>query len=583
MTSKHRALLFFVASSLAFSRAAFAAGQSGPIAGPPPPLVPFGIGSDALHNHTADEYPKWIPQMASIGLVDMRTPQTGWGGVEPAKGQWKWDILDAQMDFLTQHNFVFGGMLQGNPIWSRADPNKKGNAGLPTNNIPGWSEYVTGLVKHVNGRIEYWEVWNEPPNGVGKDKTPADYATIVSSAYDAAKAVDPNCAVGLCCKSADIDYLDNVIRAGAKDHFDYISMHPYEVLGTIMKVPGSESIFMHMAPTLRKMLAAQDPSKVNAPIWLTELGYDAKKSAPMQAYALVKAYTMAIAQGINCVSWFEGMDGDSGPMGLLEASGTPRPSYTAMAQMIQRIGQHPTYLGWVLLNDKDYGFVFQGAKGTVLVTWAPLGTTDNVNFGQAVSVVDPLTGTASQASTYDLTEAPVMVDGVPDAIVAQAKGNLAKPFPWGGDYTNAKSVSVTFGTTNVEKGLHTHSAASVASDIVLYGGSARAGNVPGGNVFTVDPNFLSYTSTPIEITAMVRRDAANDPANLELSYESTTFDPKSSTGEKKAAPFVIPESNDWSKATWHIDDSQFVNMYGYNFRFNAGKYVIQSVTVTKVQ
>jgi len=333
---------------------------------------------------------------------------------------------------------------------------------------------------------------------------------------------------------------------------------------------------------VRKMLAARDPARVNAPIWLTELGYDARKSAPNQAYALVKAYTMGIAQGINCISWFEGMDGDSGPMGLLMGNGTPRPSYTALGQMVQRIGQHPTYLGWVLLNDKDYGFVFKGTQSNVLVTWAEKGTTDNVDFGQAVSIVDPLTGTATQAATTTLTEAPIIVDGAPDAIVAQAQGNLNKPFPWGGDYTDAKSVSVTYGTTNVEKGLHTHSAAAVAADIVLYGGSARAGSVPGGNVFTVDPNFLSYTSTPIEITAMVRRDANNDPAQLELTYESSDYDLKWNTGDKKAAPYVIPDNTDWHKATWRIDDSQFVGMYGYNFRFNSGKYVIQSVTVTKV-
>ena len=544
-------------------------------------MVPFGIGSDAMHNRNAAGYEKWIPQMEALGITVMRTPASGWG-VEHVQGQFDWSTIDPQMDYLTAHHFIFGGILIGNPMWNRPDPTKKGGGGLPTNNIPGWSNYVTQLVKHVDGKIKYWEVWNEPPNGVGKDKTPDDYAQIVSSAYDAAHGVDPNCLVGLAAKSVDVVYLDNVIKAGAKDHFDYIVLHPYEVLGTAMRVPGAESVFMHIAPTVHKMLAAQDPAKANAPIWLTELGYDAKKGANFPAYALVKAYTMGIAQGINCISWFEGMDGDSGAMGLMQANGAPRPAYTAMGQMIQHIGQHPTYLGWLLFNDKDYGFVFQGTKGTVLVTWAPVGTTDNIDFGGQVSVIDPLTGNATQASTYALTEAPIIVDGAPDNIVAQAKANLAKPFPWGGDYTDAKSVSVTFGTTNVEKGLHTHSAASVAADIVLYGGSARAGTVPGGNVFIVDPNFLSYTSTPIEITAMVRRDAANDPAQLELNYESSTFDPKSSTGDKKAEPYDIPDNTDWHKATWRIDDAQFDSMYGYNFRFNSGNYVIQSVTVTKV-
>ena len=41
-----------------------------------------------------------------------------------------------------------------------------------------------------------------------------------------------------------------------------------------------------------------------------------------------------------------------------------------MAQMIQHLGQHPVYLGWVMLNEKHYGFVFQGVQTTVLITWA---------------------------------------------------------------------------------------------------------------------------------------------------------------------------------------------------------------------
>ena len=43
---------------------------------------------------------------------------------------------------------------------------------------------------------------------------------------------------------------------------------------------------------------------------------------------------------------------------------------------------------------------------------------------------------------------------------------------------------------------------AIAADVLAYGGNARSGTVPGGNVFMVDPNFLSYDSTPIEISRM---------------------------------------------------------------------------------
>ena len=130
----------------------------------------------------------------------------------------------------------------------------------------------------------------------------------------------------LAAKSAHISYLEQVIRAGAKDHFDFITLHPYEVLNGVVDDAGTESVFLHIVPTLRKMLAAQDPAKANVPVIFTELGCSVKKGAAVQANALVKAYTMGIAEGVECIEWFEGRDGDSGPMGLLDREGKPRPA-----------------------------------------------------------------------------------------------------------------------------------------------------------------------------------------------------------------------------------------------------------------
>jgi len=540
-------------------------------------LSPFGVGSCYTNNRSAADNARWIPQMEAIGLHSYRTPHTDWGAVESAEGKWSWETLDQQMDYLTEHGMNFGGTLIGNPRWNTKD--RPGS--LPVNNIEGWSAYVSAVVQHSKGRIKRWEVWNEPPNFTGKDQTPADYAKIVANAYDAAKSADPSCMVGLAAKSAHINYLEQVIRAGAKDHFDFITLHPYEVLNGIVDDAGTESVFLHIVPTLRKMLAAQDPAKANVPVILTELGCDAKKGATVQANALVKAYTMAIAQGIECVEWFEGRDGDSGPMGLLDKDGKPRPCYDAMKHLIEHLGQHPKYLGWVLLNDRHYAFVFQGAKTTVLITWAHTHDANEVQLSRAAQIVDIVTGESTSAKSLMLTTSPALVLDVPDETVKQAVANKDKPFPWDGDFSKAQSVSLTMGDKQVDQGLHTLSGDSLAKAVVIYGGSARAGNVPGGNVFVVDPEFLSYTTTPIEIEVVVRRNEANDNSGFKLVYESKT-------GFKTAGGwYTVPDNKEWHIQHWRIDDAQFVNYWGYNFslvsdgdKFN--KYYLQSVTVRKL-
>lgn len=338
-------------------------------------------------------------------------------------------------------------------------------------------------------------------------------------------------------------------------------------------------MYMSIAPTVRKMLAAQDPTKVNCPIILTEIGYDTKHGNNNQTRAVIMAYTMGIAQGLASIQWFEGMDGDSGPLGLIDVKGNPRPAYHALGNLVQQTGRHPNYIGWIILNEKHYGFIFQGAKGGhVLVIWAGTAKPDEVDFGQPVQIIDPPTGKTTEAAKYKLSTAPIFATGIPDKLVTQAKENKGKPFPWGGDYSNAKSVSVTFTDKYVEKGLHTMAADTIAADVFAYGGNARAGEVPkGGNVFYVDPNFLSYTTCPIEITAVVKRNEKNDPAKMNLEYESTT-----GNGYKKPEPFDIPDNTQWHNATWKIDDAQFVGTWAFNFRFNSGKFLVQSVTVTKL-
>jgi hypothetical protein len=277
------------------------------------------------------------------------------------------------------------------------------------------------------------------------------------------------------------------------------------------------------------------------------------------------------------------MDGDSGPLGLLDARGKPRPAYFALGRLIETVGRHPSSLGWVMLNDKHYGFMIQGANGPVLATWTATTNPDIVDFGQEVTVLDPITGATTKTAKYNLTLAPILVLNVPDSLVAQARANQGKPMPWGGDYSNAKSVSVTFADKYQEKGLHTMAADSIAADVLAYGGNQRSGEIPkGGDVYYIDPNFLSYDTVPIEITAMVKRNEKGEKASIGFEYESNKT---TREGYERAPAQEIPEdTTQWHKLTWKIDDCQFVGTWAFHFRIqtDARKYRIQSLTVTRL-
>jgi hypothetical protein len=213
-----------------------------------------------------------------------------------------------------------------------------------------------------------------------------------------------------------------------------------------------------------------------------------------------------------------------------------------------------------------------------MATWAPPGTTDGIDFGQTVQIMDPLTGGITNAGTYSLTNAPVLVVGVPSSLVAQAQADQGLPFPWGGDYTGAASVSVAMGAPNTEAGLHQLNPDGTSTAVFVYGGPARDCSRSSAQVFTVDPNFLSYTPTPIQITAVLRR-IGPDTAGFNLKYESRT-------GWRTAGGwYTVPGYGQWYTHTWTITDDEFVSKWGYNFRFDSdsttfSRYYLQSVTVT---
>lgn len=513
-------------------------------AGTPVSESPWGT---ATSHSSSFSLASWAPTIAATGIDWLR-------GFDQSQ-------IEASLDAAEASGMQVSGILLSGSTF-------------PVDDLPGWEAYVADVVGAAAGRVHHWEVWNEPPN-FSDDKSPTSYATIVQSAYATAKAVDPTVQIGLAAQSNNVNFLDQALVAGAAGNFDYVTVHPYEILDLVDV--GWEAEYMSIVPTLRKMLAARDPAHADAPIWFTEIGepVDGDHPAAHQAGTVVKAYTMAIAQGVTRVHWFEGIDGDSGPFGLLEGDGTPRKSYAAMTTLIEQLGGLPTYEGWVLLEQRHYGFVFTGPNGPVLVAWAQPNEGFDLVFSAPVSAIDPITGDAFDTMDFPLGPAPKLFVGIPDDLLSQARANRDAPFPWGGDYSDASAVEYT--AAEGPDGLHPVALLQVTTidgQPVFDAGNAAS------LAFTVDPNFSSYDAVAIEIEAVLRRNGA-DSAGFNLKYESSQG--WVSTG----AWYEVPGDDQWYTKTWVVTDDQFVGKWGFNFAFDSdstmfSQYSVQRVTVTKM-
>jgi hypothetical protein len=303
---------------------------------------------------------------------------------------------------------------------------------------------------------------------------------------------------------------------------------------------------------------------------------------------LAKAYLLSIASGFQRVFWFEARGpsyGTNTDYGLIRADFTPRPSYRALKAMAGVLGQQPAAAGWLNING-SFGFLFQTERGYVLATWAPAKQVIKTTWPGDIRVLDLEGNQVSVAAGQELTisNAPQFVLDVPAALVERAKANRSKPYPWSGDYARVRTASVILQGSNIDNGIR-----QINLDTTSVDGPADHAwrrtefSKPGGEghyvYFAVNPQFISFGTKRLEITARVRRIMPNQIAGMSLNYES-------GKGYVNADYLNIPGGEQWQDLTWRIEDANFVGQWGWNFRLNAiaspNEFLIKEVRVKKL-
>lgn len=119
-----------------------------------------------------------------------------WSKIEQVQGKFDWYALDK---FVDQHKAAGRKVIHtlfGTPSWASARPNEVGAYGNGTaaepSNLAYWDSYCTACATRYAGKIDYYEVWNEP-NLVGfYTGTQTLLSQMTRRASQAIKAVDPS-------------------------------------------------------------------------------------------------------------------------------------------------------------------------------------------------------------------------------------------------------------------------------------------------------------------------------------------------------------------------------------------------------
>ncbi len=540
---------------------------------------PWGVASGA---EWFSAYPLFNPMLKQAGVRWLRGFYE-WQIVQPRQGSWNFTLPDRLLKDAQSNGIHLTGVLAYFAPWASADG---GTRKFPIKNIQFWRDYVAGMVGRYHSDIKYWEVWNEFNGSFAENGTPAMYAELVRETSLAAKAVDPSAKIGLSVANFDVRFIDAAIKAGAGGHFDYLCVHPYEILERLSDQ--GEPAFLSMATTLRSMLKTNhQPDDI--PLWITEVGAPAPIrpdaiADKTQAAQLAKAYLLAIASGFKRVFWFEARGpsyGNGTDLGLIRSDMTRRPSYDALGLLTRTLGPEPRPAGWLELGEGGYGFLFDAQGSTVLAAWSPGTSEINLSFEGNVQL-STLAGEQvllPAGKSYALTNTPVLIKGLPDALVAKARAHKAMPYPWGGDHSAAAVVAVQLKAANVENGVRQMRPETTIADAEWRRTDLARTDGEGHYVyFWVDPQFAPLGTTALEITAVVRRTGPDKTAGMTIDYESD----KGYVGTEYRN---IPEGEGWQELSWTIQDANFIGTWGWHFRLNAisspNDFLIKEIRVRK--
>lgn len=173
-------------------------------------------------------------QEAGFRWVKQELP---WRELEGAgKGQWQWATADRVIDQIEAHDLKVIVRLGAQPAWA--------SSGVafpevgPPDNFRDYYDYVFAVANRYKGRIEAYQIWNEPNlarEWGGQPPNPAEYVELLKVAYQAIKAADPNAIVisaGMAPTTRNDDhampdthFIQAMYDAGASPYFDALGVH----------------------------------------------------------------------------------------------------------------------------------------------------------------------------------------------------------------------------------------------------------------------------------------------------------------------------------------------------------------------
>jgi len=276
----------------------------------------------------------------------------GWDGIEPEKDRYDLAFWDAFVDLAQAHGIRLIPYVAYTPRWN-SDGGANDYWKTPPRDLAEFAEIMRILATRYRGRIQSWELWNEPDNRDYWLGTVAQYSALLETGAAAVHGVDPRLQVVSGGLAGGVAFFRELFeQKRAANAIDVVNLHSYyetwnpNPLETIVSyVQQVDEIVRRNGGTQRLWMAEVGYSDWQGPVGAPGPTHSAfEHTADYQATMLVKTLALSFSQpSVSLVAWYElkdprandAMIGDDNNrhLGIAYADYRPKPAMAALAFM----------------------------------------------------------------------------------------------------------------------------------------------------------------------------------------------------------------------------------------------------------
>lgn len=195
-----------------------------------------------------------------------------------------WAKYDRIVALAQEYGLKIIARLDAPPDWSRQDNSLFYR---PPDNYEDFGDYVATLASRYKGKVQYFQIWNEPnifPEWGNQPVKASEYTSLLQIAYRRAKQASPTCVVIAAALAptiaheplnrSDVLYLQEMYDAGARGSFDVLSTMAYGLISGAddrRADPWRDVNFSR--PMLLRQVMVRNGDAARS-IWISELGWN---------------------------------------------------------------------------------------------------------------------------------------------------------------------------------------------------------------------------------------------------------------------------------------------------------------------